>query len=79
MEIPVIIAVVIGVIYFALVILLHIIREWWQMKNDQIREVNEAERPAIVKPNVYKGKDYEQPLRQRQDFDFNRTIDCHTL
>ena len=57
MEIPVIIAVVIGVIYFALVILLHIIREWWQMKNDQIREVNEAERPAIVKPKrFYKGK-----------------------
>jgi uncharacterized membrane protein YcaP (DUF421 family) len=54
MEIPVIIAVVIGVIYFALVILLHIIREWWQMKNDQIREVNEAERPAIVK-RFYKG------------------------
>jgi regulator of protease activity HflC (stomatin/prohibitin superfamily) len=39
MEIPVIIAVVIGVIY------------------DQIREVNEAERPAIVKPKrFYKGK-----------------------
>jgi uncharacterized membrane protein YcaP (DUF421 family) len=50
MEMPIIIAVIIGVIYFALVILLHIIREWWQMKNDQIREVNEAERPAIVKP-----------------------------
>jgi hypothetical protein len=31
--------------------------EWWQMKNDQIREVNEAERPAIVKPKrFYKGK-----------------------
>jgi hypothetical protein len=61
MEIPVIIAVIIGVIYFALVVLLHIIREWWQMKNDQIREVNEAERPAIV-PNLnafIKAKDYE--------------------
>jgi hypothetical protein len=57
MEMPIIIAVIIGVIYFALVILLHIIREWWQMKNDQIREVNEAERPAIVKPKrFYKGK-----------------------
>ena len=57
MEIPVIIAVVIGVVYFAFVILLHIIREWWQMKNDQIRGVNEAERPAIVKPKrFYKGK-----------------------
>ena len=54
---PIIIAVIIGVIYFALVILLHIIREWWQMKNDQMREVNEAERPAIVKPKrFYKGK-----------------------
>ena len=58
MEIPVIIAVVIGVVYFALVILLHIIREWWQMKNDQMREVNEAERPAIIKPKrrMYRGK-----------------------
>ena len=54
---PIIIAVIIGVIYFALVILLHIIREWWQMKNDQPRIVNEAERPAIVKPKrFYKGK-----------------------
>ena len=54
---PIIIAVIIGVVYFAFVILLHIIREWWQMKNDQIREVNEAERPTIVKPKrFYKGK-----------------------
>ena len=57
MEMPIIIAVIIGVVYFALVILLHIIREWWQMKNDQMIEVNEAERPAIVKPKrFYKGK-----------------------
>jgi hypothetical protein len=57
MEMPIIIAVIIGVVYFAFVILLHIIREWWQMKNDQPRIVNEAERPAIVKPKrFYKGK-----------------------
>ena len=57
MEMPIIIAVIIGVIYFALVILLHIIREWWQMKTKQPRIVNEAERPAIVKPKrFYKGK-----------------------
>jgi len=57
MEMPIIIAVIIGVIYFALVILFHIIREWWQMKNDQMREVNESERPHIVKPKrFYKGK-----------------------
>jgi hypothetical protein len=57
MKIPIIIAAIIGVIYLALVILFNIIREWWQMKNDQIREVNEAERPAIVKPKrFYKGK-----------------------
>ena len=57
MEMPIIIAVIIGVIYFALVILFNIIREWWQMKNDQMREVNEAERPAIVKPRkMYRGK-----------------------
>ena len=54
---PIILAVIIGVIYFALVILAHIIREWWEMKNDQMREVNEAERPHIVKPKrFYKGK-----------------------
>jgi hypothetical protein len=45
------------VIYFALVILFNIIREWWKMKNEQMREVNEAERAAIVKPKrFYKGK-----------------------
>jgi len=38
-------------------VLFNIIREWWQMKNDQIREVNESERPHIVKPKrFYKGK-----------------------
>jgi hypothetical protein len=57
MEIPVIIAVIIGVIYFALVILFNIIREWWKMKTQQPIIVNEAERPAIVKPKrFYKGK-----------------------
>ena len=57
MTMPIIIAVIIGVIYFALVILFNIIREWWQMKTKQPRIVNEAERPAIVKPKrFYKGK-----------------------
>ena len=60
MEMPIIIAVIIGVIYFALVILFNIIREWWRFKkqeNDSFKQVNESERPAIVKPKrFYKGK-----------------------
>jgi hypothetical protein len=59
MEMPVIIAVIIGVIYFTLVILFKIIREWWRFKkqeNESCKQVNEAERPAIVKPKrFYKG------------------------
>jgi hypothetical protein len=60
MQMPVIIAVIIGVIYFASVILFNIIREWWRFKkqaNQALNQVNESERPAIVKPKrFYKGK-----------------------
>jgi hypothetical protein len=60
MEMPVIIAVIIGVIYFTLVILFNIIREWWRFKkqeNQSLNQVNEAERPALIKPKrFYKGK-----------------------
>lgn len=45
------------VIYTIIYILICIIREWWKMKNDQPRYVNESERPHIVKPKrFYKGK-----------------------
>ena len=57
---PIIIAVIIGVIYFTLVILFNIIREWWRFKkqaNQALNQVNEAERPALIKPKrFYKGK-----------------------
>ncbi len=57
---PVIIAVIIGVIYFTLVILFNIIREWWRFKKQDkgvYKQVNEAERPAIIKPKrFYRGK-----------------------
>jgi hypothetical protein len=60
MEMPVIIAIIIGVIYFASVILFNIIREWWRFKkqaNQALNQVNEAERPALIKPKrFYKGK-----------------------
>jgi hypothetical protein len=60
MEMPIIIAVIIGVIYFTLVILFNIIREWWRFKkqaNQALNQVNEAERPALIKPKrFYKGK-----------------------
>ena len=58
MELPIIIAVIVGVIYTIGYILVCIIREWWKMKNDQSRYVNEAERPHIVQPKrrMYRGK-----------------------
>jgi hypothetical protein len=60
MQMPIIIAVIIGVMYFTLVILFNIIREWWRFKkqeNQSCKQVNESERPAIVKPKrFYKGK-----------------------
>ena len=58
MQLPIIIAVIVGVIYTIGYILVCIIREWWKMKNDQPRYVNEAERPHVVKPKrrMYRGK-----------------------
>ena len=57
MELPIIIAIPVAIVYFMLWVLFNIIREWWKMKNEQPRIVNEAERPAIVKPRkMYRGK-----------------------
>ena len=60
MSIPIIIAVIVGVIYTIGYILVCIIREWWRFKNQEnesCKQVNESERPAIVKPKrFYKGK-----------------------
>jgi len=57
---PIIIAVIVGVIYTIAYILVCIIREWWRFKNQEnesCKQVNESERPAIVKPKrFYKGK-----------------------
>ena len=58
MSIPVIIAIPVTIIVFIGYILYNIIKEWWTMKNEPPREVNEAERPHIVKPHrrMYRGK-----------------------
>lgn len=56
MTMPIIIAIPIAIVFFTLVVLYHIVKEWWAFKN-QPRQVNESERPAIVKPKrFYKGK-----------------------
>ena len=53
---PIIIAIPIAIVFFTVVVLYHIVKEWWQFKN-QPRQVNESERPAIIKPKrFYKGK-----------------------
>ena len=60
MELPIIIAVIVGVIYTIAYILVCIIREWWKFKKQDkgvYKQVNEAERPAIIKPKrFYRGK-----------------------
>jgi len=60
MEMPIIIAVIVGVIYTIAYILVCIIREWWKIKKQDkgvYKQVNEAERPAIIKPKrFYRGK-----------------------
>ena len=61
MELPIIIAVIVGVIYTIAYILVCIIREWWKFKKQDkgvYKQVNEAERPAIIKPKrrMYRGK-----------------------
>jgi len=60
MELPIIIAVIVGVIYTITYILVCIIREWWKFKKQDkgvYKQVNEAERPAIIKPKrFYRGK-----------------------
>jgi hypothetical protein len=57
MSMPIIIAIPLAVIFFLGVAMYHIIKEWWAFKNQPPRQVNESERPAIVKPKrFYKGK-----------------------
>ena len=60
MQLPIIIAVIVGVIYTIAYILVCIIREWWKFKKQDkgiYKQVNEAERPAIIKPKrFYRGK-----------------------
>lgn len=58
MELPIIIAIPVVIIFTVCWIIAKIIREWWKMKHDQPRYVNEAERPALIKPKrrMYKGK-----------------------
>ena len=60
MELPIIIAVIVGVIYTIAYILVCIIREWWKFKKQDkgvYKQVNEAERPAIIKPKrFYRGR-----------------------
>ena len=58
MNLPIIIAIPATILFFAGWILAKIVKDWWAMKNEPPREVNEAERPAIIKPHrrFYKGK-----------------------
>lgn len=55
MEMPIILAVAVGGLYFILWVAFQILREWWKMKHDQPRIVEYAERPA-PKRRMYKGK-----------------------
>ena len=57
MSMPIIIAIPLAVVFFLGVAMYHIIKEWWAFKQQPPRQVNESERPAIVKPKrFYKGK-----------------------
>jgi len=57
MSMPIIIAIPIAFVFFLGVAMYHIIKEWWAFKQQPPRQVNESERPAIVKPKrFYKGK-----------------------
>lgn len=60
MEIPIIIAIPIAIVYFMLWVLFNIIREWWKFKKQDkgvYKQVNESERPAIIKPKrFYRGR-----------------------
>jgi hypothetical protein len=57
MSLPIIIAIPIAIVFFTVVVLYHIVKEWWAFKQQPPRQVNESERPAIVKPKrFYKGK-----------------------
>ena len=55
MELPIIIAIPVAIVYFILWIAFQILREWWKMKNEQPRIEDYAERPA-PKRRMYKGK-----------------------
>jgi hypothetical protein len=57
MTMPIIIAIPLAFIFFTGVVLYHIVKEWWAFKQQPPRQVNESERPAIIKPKrFYKGK-----------------------
>jgi hypothetical protein len=57
MSMPIIIAIPLAVVFFLGVAMYHIIKEWWAFKQQPPRQVNESERPAIIKPKrFYKGK-----------------------
>jgi hypothetical protein len=57
MSMPIIIAIPLAFIFFTVLVLYHIVKEWWAYKNEPPHQVNESERPAIVKPKrFYKGK-----------------------
>jgi len=59
MELPIIIAVIVGVIYTIAYILVCIIREWWKMKNDQPR-ISIAERFKLFDELIQKTKQMER-------------------
>jgi hypothetical protein len=57
MSMPIIYVIPIAIVFFIGVVMYHIIKEWWAFKKQPPRQVNESERPAIVKPKrFYKGK-----------------------
>ena len=55
---PIIIAMPVTILVFAIWFGYQIFREWRMFRNEPPKEVNEAERPALVKPHrrMYKGK-----------------------